>query len=259
MVKKVVGICRLEDISKLSELSDEFYFGLNYIENHRKWYPERNFNSKKEALEAILAAVKAGKKINLAANENYDEREIDEIVSQLSIFTKKGLSGIILKDVNLASRIKAEKISIKMILSSTALCFNSYCADFFSSLGCSRIILPQQMSPCEASSIIKRHPKMEFECFYLPDSYCSNIDGLCLYHEAGGGEFRSCSVPYLFKGKKMLMGKPLRHKRFLSMAAYFLLGVSHVKIPRDGTLQEKIKSLKTVFRLERSFKSLKKI
>ncbi|MGC8728689.1 MAG: U32 family peptidase [Elusimicrobiales bacterium] len=244
-MKIVSGVNNIKECEILSSISDEFYFGLKEVENHRKWYSFLNIKDTDEAEKLIKTAQSQRKKIYIAANETYDKTETSKAVEIIEKLIKKGLSGIILRDINLAEHFKNKT---EIILSSTALVFNSNSLKFYKELtGLKRLVIPQHLKP-EEQFFIKKIKDIEYEIFYFPDVYCSNIDGACLYHDFDGiiRKKTNCSYVFMSGKQKIKMAHPSAKKRFETIYNYYKLGANYIKTARDGTTEEKIKILKKI-------------
>jgi len=245
-MKIVSGVNNIKECEILSSISDEFYFGLKEVENHRKWYSFLNIKDTDEAEKLIKTAQSQRKKIYIAANETYDESEKTKAIEIIEKLIKKGLSGIILRDMNLAEYFKNKT---EIILSSTALVFNSNSLKFYKEMtGLKRLVIPQHLKPEESAFFIKKIKDIEYEIFYFPDVYCSNIDGACLYHDFDGiiRKKTNCNYVFLSGVQKIKMGHPSIKKRFETIYDYYKLGANYIKTARDGTTEEKIKTLKKI-------------
>lgn len=245
-MKIVSGVNNIKECEILSSISDELYFGLKEVGNHRKWYSFLNLKDTDEAEKLIKTAQSQRKKIYIAANETYDETEKSKAVEIIEKLIKKGLSGIILRDINLAEHFKNKT---EIILSSTALVFNLNSLKFYKELtGLKRLVIPQHLKPKESKFFIGKIKDVEYEIFYFPDVYCSNIDGACLYHDFDRIIRKKTNCSYVFRSgrKKINMGHPSPRERFETIYDYYKLGANYIKTARDGTTEEKIKILKRI-------------
>lgn len=245
-MKIVAGINSAKELIILKDMVDEVYFGFQNIPNHRKWYPDLNIKTSDDAEYIIREAAYLNKKIYIAANEVYSEKDLEIIIKLINKFIKKGLNGIILRDINLADYFRGKT---EIILSSTAAVFNSYSLNFYKeNTGCSRIVIPQHLSPHESQSFMKKIRDIDYEIFYFPDVYCANVDGVCRYHDFDGvvRKKTNCNYTMYNKKEKILMTHPSEKKRFDMIYDYYRLGARYIKTARDGTTQEKIKILKNI-------------
>ena len=97
-----------------------------------------------------------------------------------------GMDGFIVSDLNLLMQLNREKIPSKLHLSSLGGCVNSRAADYYHSLGVTRIILPRQLRLSEIGRLIRgTRSELEFEVFALNDG-CYFEEGLCHANHAFG-------------------------------------------------------------------------
>lgn len=237
--KIITGIYSKEELKSLINLSDSFYFGLKSIKNHRSFNHKYNL-SINQAKKIIELAKKNKKEIYLATNEIYKFDELEKNYKIIRKLISSGLDGVILKDITL---IKLLKPYTYIIVTSTACLFNHLSIELYEKLGANRIILPQQIDFDDAKNIIKRFPQLEFEVFFLPDSYCANIDGLCLFHDLISKKVSICKIPFILDNKKLLMKIPEKEKRYALLKNYISIGIKYIKIPRDGSLEQKIENI----------------
>jgi collagenase-like PrtC family protease len=250
MMNILIGINNLKEAMEFKNDIQEFYFGLGEISNHRKWYKNLNLNSMNEAREIIKFANSFNKKIYLAVNEIYEEKEFNSLLKIVKDLLENGLGGLIVRDIRLLNIFKGKTF---LILSTTATTFNSQSVNFYKQLGAERITLPCHLMPSEAKEIITaNNNKIDFEIFYFPHEFCRNIDGICLYHT-----FRSnitagnCKYPLVAKEKRFIMPLPDITSRENFIKEYKKLGIKYLKIPRDGEIKEKKEIIKKIKNLTR--------
>lgn len=239
MIKIITGIYSIKEIKALINISDSFYFGLKSIKNHRSFRSDYNI-SLEQAIDIIKLSKENHKDVYLAANEVYNPNEVEKNYKIIKKLISNGLKGVILKDINL---IKLLKPYTNIIITSTACLFNHLSIKFYKELGANRIILPQQIDINDAKNIIKKFPELEFEIFFFPDSYCANIDGLCLLHNLISKKISTCKIPFRLNNNKLLMKIPIKKERYTLFKKYLALGVKYIKIPRDGSLNSKIENI----------------
>lgn len=238
-MRLVAGINNLLEAEKLLPLVDEFYFGVNYIKNHRSFEDHKNFN-KTNALK-LIKIIKDNKKIiNLAVNEIYNPNDHKRIIREILSLMEKGLDGIILRDISLLTQVK--KLKTNLILTSTAMCFNSNTISFFKNLGIKRIILPQHLEIEEIKKIVSKNKEIEFECFYPLLSYCPDIDGLCQIHLLSPKSF----TPPCRKLK--LPGPDFKQRSKLFLKILRLKEIKYMKITRDDSLENRINIINYIWK-----------
>jgi putative protease len=102
------------------------------------------------------------------------------------LLTGLHIGGLIVSDLNFLMLLNRKQFPTRIHLSSLGSCFNSMSADFYRSLGVSRIILPRQLRLREIRHLVTNaHPGMEFELFALNDG-CYFEEGFCQVSHALG-------------------------------------------------------------------------
>ncbi len=242
-MKIICGVNGLSEAGRLAPYVDELYFGVSFVENHRKWYPRQNLRTLGETAELVSLAHGAGRKVFFAANELYPRASFARDMRNIEKVLALGPDGIIARDINLLGRLKRNGYNGEVCLSSTAICFNSETLDFFSGLGVFSVVLPQHLKAEEWRRVLRERPGTRFEVFFYPDCYCPNMDGLCVYHDVNKTpEPRNCWKPYFLEGKKEFMRKPPIRERYLEFYRMARLGAERVKIARDAGVGEKVRT-----------------
>ena len=241
----VTGINNFEEVVKLIKISDEFYFGLNFINNHRKYFNNLNLKDIKTAIEIINFVREKNKNIYLVANETYTAKEIKFVVETIEKLVDNGLSGVIIRDLNLGFEIKN---LTNIIISSTAIIFNKNAIDFYKNFfPIKRIIIPQHLKFCEAKKLILENPNIEFEIFYFPEVYCTNIDGTCIFHTFEDVNNKmGCFNDFFICNNKFKPVKPNFNLRLRKFNKWIELDIISIKVPRDYDTSEKIKIVKRI-------------
>lgn len=89
------------------------------------------------------------------------------------------VDGLIVSDFNFLCALESRGLPVNIHLSSLGGCFNSRTAEFYRSLGVTRVILPRQLRGSEIKGLLRRaRGRMEFEAFALNDG-CYFEEGLC--------------------------------------------------------------------------------
>lgn len=242
-MKIICGVNGLSEARRLAPYADEFYFGVSFVENHRKWYSWQSLKTLGEAAELVSFARGAGRKVFFAANELYPRASFAKDLKNIEKVLALGPDGVIARDINLLGRLKKSGYGGEVSLSSTAICFNSRTLDLFSGLGVSSVVLPQHLKAEEWRRVLRERPGTRFEVFFYPDCYCPNMDGLCVYHDVNKTpEPRNCWKPYFIDGKKEFMRKPPIRERYLEFYGMARLGAERVKIARDAGVGERVRT-----------------
>jgi putative protease len=141
-----------------------------------------------EIKEVTQRAHKSGVPVYVTLNAPFYTPEGITYLLRLSqrLVGELGTDGLIVSDLNLVIRMRREGLQSKIHLSSLGGCINSKSADYFHSLGVTRIILPRQLRLSEIGRLIAAaNSELEFEVFALNDG-CYFEEGLCQTNHALG-------------------------------------------------------------------------
>ncbi|HAT71339.1 MAG TPA: hypothetical protein DCS63_00805 [Elusimicrobia bacterium] len=239
-MKIVAGIINAAEAEYFSARADELYFGVPQIENHRKWYDWQHIRNIRDVEKIIKIAHKNGKKIYLAANEMYRPESYGRLVKSVKQIAGLGVDGLIVRDVFLLDYFNKEGPPLDLVLSSTAVCFNSKSLDFFAQFNVSRAVIPQHLPPEECKHVLAGNRRLKYEIFYFPDCFCPNIDGICPYHDINKVKNpRNCNFSFKINGKTCRMEKPSGSARRGMIYDFYKLKVDYIKMARDGGFKEK--------------------
>jgi putative protease len=231
-MKILVGVTTLKEVKYfLSHGASEVYFGFSRIDNHRQ--SRLCFSEAAQIYEAIDAAHGFGKKIFLAVNEAYLPDQFPSIDRYLEGMLRRGLDGVIIKDIFLLSHLNRIGLKTKFVLSSLAQCFNSHALQFYRQYQIARIVIPQHMLAREARDLVFNKFNIETECFLLPDCFCRNIDGLCNFHALTRltGSL-PCEMGFKREDEDASMFKPSEALRMGILYDLFKMGVPYLKLSR---------------------------
>lgn len=255
-MKIVVGVVNQREAEYFSEFAEELYFGVPQVENHRKWYAKQQFDSVTEVKAAIRTAHTLGRRILLAANEIYRPEAYTEVLSRIRRLLDLGVDGLIIRDLFLLDHFTNREPGIKLVLSSTAGSFNVEAARFYSKFRLARIVIPQHVLPAEFSPVIRQVRGPAYEIFYFPDCFCPNVDGVCPLHDVNKTKNpRNCAAPLTLAGRHWHMSKPPWTTRLDMIRDYYRLGVRYIKMPRDGTFEEKRSVLRSILRISEALRA----
>jgi len=247
VVNIITGINSFQEAVELIDISDEFYFGLRFISNHREYFENLNLEYIDTAFKIIDFVRKKNKRIYFVANEIYRLDELKKVYEVIEKLVRRGLNGVIIRDINLGFRIR--KLT-DIILSSTALVFNSGTLEFYKNIfPLRRVIIPQHLSLKDARNLILKNKDVEFEIFYLPEIYCSNVDGICLFHIFDETKNKmGCFYAFFINNKNFKPFKPSFNLRIKIIKEWIKMGISSIKIPRDYTTSKKIEVITKIKR-----------
>ena len=237
-MKTIVGIKSFREAEYFfAHGADSVYCGLFEIPNNRPFC--ENFSSVKEIERVIKLASTLGRKVFLAANLMLRRSDYLKTLRLIGNLAEKGLAGAILGDPALLAYFKREKFRFHFTLSTLANCFNSRSLEFFAGLGISRVVLPIQMTPENASGIVNNRLGIETEIFCLPLYYSVNIDSSCLLPCPHDGcketklfEDYPCILPFKSREGDYFMPMPGQEYRLKALYDFYKAGVGYLKVAR---------------------------
>jgi putative protease len=151
--------------------SDAVYFGVDKLNMRAK---ASNFKID-ELTEIVSFSKKNNVKTYLTLNTIVFEEELDEVDQIISAAKKSGVDRIICWDLSVALKCKEHKIPF--CISTQASVSNSLSANFYKSIGASRIVLARECSLDEIKKI-RRNTDIEIEAF-VHGAMCIAISGRC--------------------------------------------------------------------------------
>ena len=175
----------LKELEPLAEAgADEFYTAVGELPAFGPGVlPGVNLTSAIEKVRAL------GKKISLAVNDlraTATNKQLDAITERIRDLDHMGVDAFIFSNPYLLGLFsgRGKRLRAELHLSSVQPIFNSLSAVFFSRLGISRIILPNQLSPREARKILAfcRARNIHTEIFDYRFFGCAYINGRCQLH-----------------------------------------------------------------------------
>lgn len=184
-----------DELSPLSKAgAGEFYCGLLEPEWAARWgghdsisrrQGRANFSDRGELASAALTAKQLGKPIWLTLNGRYTEPQMGYVTELARWWDESGGTGVILREVELLSRLRGAGFSGRICVSLLAAAANVETLSFFYGLGADRTVLPRFVTPQEAGELARGCPNMELEAMVMDDG-CPFIDGYCRsYHGVG--------------------------------------------------------------------------
>ena len=237
-MKITVGVKSFQEAEYfLANGAEEIYCGLLTLPNNR--LPYENFSRPADIEPVIRLAAKLGKKAFLAANVIVKQKDYPRALRLMARMADLGLSGVILRDPALLAYFKREKFRFYFTLSTLANCFNSRALEFFAGLGISRIVLPMQMMPENASGLIKNSFGIDTEVFCQALYYGINVDSRCELpcpqdgrNEPGRYSDFTCLLPFKSPQGAFRMPMPPQERMLGAFYDYYRAGVPHVKVAR---------------------------
>ena len=189
-LKVLSPVDKIAETANLIEAgADELYCGIlpeewNYvaISPNRRQEKEASFRTFQELKECVEIAHCYRVPVFLALNEHYYTQKQHPIVFN---FVEKaltiGIDAFLIADLALLLTLKEMNITAELHVSTGGTTFNSACANFYQSLGASRISLPRHLTIEEIRQIVEGAPGVKVEVFIL-NSKCPNVDGFCTFH-----------------------------------------------------------------------------
>ncbi|MBO3273629.1 U32 family peptidase [Pseudomonas schmalbachii] len=141
--------------------------------------PSGNFRSHAELEQAIQIAHRNDCSMSLVLNaQSYTNDQLTALVTMAESFRDMGGNALIVSDLGLIGELAGHVPSLRIHVSSVATCRNSSAARLCRELGASRLILPRDITICEACEISAETPDLEIETFILNDG-CIFEEGAC--------------------------------------------------------------------------------
>jgi putative protease len=202
-VNIVAPISSVTELEMLLEYgADEIYCGVSTPEWEENfggtWWLNRrspqgaNLTSWDEVQAIVTQAHGAKTQVHVALNSPFYTQGSARYVTRLAerLTGDLGVDSLIVSDLTLLMRLRAEGVSADLHLSSLGGCTNSRTVTFYGSLGIKRIILPRQLRIPEIEGIVtaEESREMEFEIFAVNDG-CYFEEGFCQTTHAVGSPF----------------------------------------------------------------------
>jgi len=191
-MKIAAPVSSVEEVAMLLHCgADELYCGVSTPEWEEhfggQWWMNRrsptkaNLVSWNDTQEVVRRAHEKDVAVHLTLNAPfYPEGSLDYLLKlSEKVVSELHIDSLIVSDINFLLLLQREQLPVRIHLSSLGGCFNARSADFYSSLGVSRIILPRQLRLREIKSMVNEtSAPMEFEVFALNDG-CFFEEGFC--------------------------------------------------------------------------------
>jgi len=224
--------------------ADELYCGIAGLMNNR--LPKENLRGAEAAVEIVRLAAARGARVFLAVNEVLPACVYGRAMDTLAELRRKGLFGVILRDPAFIASLRRRRSGLYVTLSTLALCFNRGSLDFFAGLGVDRLVLPMQMTPENAGSLLRNRHGIETEVFCQRLYYGVNVDSMCFLPcpqtaEDGDRKFRDFTCLLRFSGPPGGYRMPMPSPEYMLNAFYDFYhgGADYVKVARwPNTLRQ---------------------
>lgn len=161
--------------------ADAVYFGVGAFNARMN---AKNFDG--DELSGALSFCRAhGVRTNITLNTQIYDRELTDALRTVEMLCRLGADALIVADLGLATLIRKHFPEIELH-ASTQACGNSIRdAEYFASLGFSRMVAARELSETELRELCKRSP-IEIEMF-IHGANCVSVSGQCLMSSLIGG------------------------------------------------------------------------
>jgi len=166
----------------VGEGADAVYLGLKNF-NARM----RSANFTYAQFEAALRSLRRmGKKVYVAVNTVFEQREADRVYQLLKYLSSVGPDALIVQDFGVLAMARSEFPQLKLHASTQMNIASGRGANMLSRSGVSRVVLARELSLEELRSI-RSETNMELEVF-VHGALCVSVSGLCLFSSCLGGK-----------------------------------------------------------------------
>lgn len=159
-----------------------------------------NFTTQ-ELVECIRYAHLLGRKVYLAVNTLFKEREISELYDYLLPFCQAGLDAVIVQDLGVLRFVREHFPECGIHVSTQMTLCSSMGASLLAALGAERIVPSRELSLEELASL-RKSVDLEIETF-VHGAMCYSYSGQCLFSSILGGRSgnrgrcaQPCRLPY---------------------------------------------------------------
>ncbi|MEA5000506.1 MAG: U32 family peptidase [Endomicrobiaceae bacterium] len=151
----------------------ESFCTLNRRGESASFYGKRNFSKIAKQAENL------GISIYVTFNGLYTPEQYSWIMHAINTVSSfQAVKGIIVNDIGLLLRLKTNKYTKEIVLSTGGTTFNSSTVSFYKQFNVTRIVLDRQLKLNELKDIIAAHTDLKFEIFLMFGN-CLFIDGFC--------------------------------------------------------------------------------
>lgn len=166
----------------MEKLKTALHFGADAVYFAGKNYGLRAMSAnftEEELKEAVQLVHNAGKKAYITLNvyaRNNDFNDLPKYVKQLESI---GIDAVIVSDLGVFDIVKKYAPNLEIHISTQANTTNKYSANFYKTLGASRVVLARELSINEIKEISEYNPTLEIEAF-VHGAMCISYSGRCL-------------------------------------------------------------------------------
>ncbi|MDR2343047.1 MAG: U32 family peptidase, partial [Spirochaetaceae bacterium] len=175
----------------------------------------KNFNARLRSVNftyaqferALRSLHRAGRRLYVALNTVFEQREADRMYQTLKYLSKSGCDGIIVQDFGVVQMARSHFPSLKIHSSTQMNVASSKAANLLSKEGLTRAVLARELC-FEEIKAIRENTNIELEVF-VHGAICVSESGLCLFSSYLGGKSanrgmctQACRRLYLTGGKE---------------------------------------------------------
>lgn len=191
-MKILAPIDRFEEAERLIQAgADEVYGGYvppGWAETYtitgsinKRTFQEAQFGTREELEETIKYMHRKDALFYLTLNNDYySEKQYPLVLMEAEWAEAAGVDALLVADIGLILEIKKRGIPIDLHVSILSSVLNSRAAEFYRSLGVSRIVLDRTLSLNEIGRIVHDVKDVRFEVFVMYGK-CPNIEGMCTF------------------------------------------------------------------------------
>ena len=186
-MRLVVPIAAPEEVAPLSRAgADEFYCGLvppAWAQRFGRSTLNRRMGGNLPSVEDLARTVDSvhalGKTVSVAFNaQSYPADRWDELLKVIERVAALGADALIVGELGVLAALAAQRLPLRLHLSSVASCHNSEMAQLAAELGAVRVILPRHVTLREIRGMCRAIPGTQVEVFLLNDG-CVFEEGSC--------------------------------------------------------------------------------
>ena len=166
----------------IGEGADAVYLGLKNF-NARMRSANFTYSQFESALRALR---RMGKKLYVAVNTVFEQREADRMYQLLKYLAAVGPDALIVQDFGVIAMVRSEFPSLRLHASTQMNIASARGANALSRHGVSRVVLARELSLAELLSI-RSETNLELEVF-VHGALCVSASGICLFSSYLGGK-----------------------------------------------------------------------
>lgn len=166
----------------MEKLKTALHFGADAVYFAGKNYGLRAMSSnftQEQMEEAIKLVHEHNKKAYVTLNVYARNNDFENLGEYAKYLESIGVDAVIISDLGVFDIVHRNAPNLEIHISTQANTTNKYSANFYKSLGASRVVLARELSIEEIKEIKKHNPELELECF-VHGAMCISYSGRCL-------------------------------------------------------------------------------